>query len=733
MTQQENEANDPDETVESEHPVANETKESSCSTSMETISSRRTTIVVVPRKKGERKRIRCEVCVKYPDIIKKLCYRGRIPPICTVTGTEARSETEISHIESDAHKEAVKAERINGLSYKEKVETVPLFKISKAQNKEFADKVGKLITHVYNDAKLLTSSAFSWPSRVVTSEIAQQFDMNAQFEPYVASTFDLQYVSPAGHQELLEAIVKADIPNFQSNIDNCLAVSFRCDASMDRTQKDNEFMLIKTIDKEGNESLRYVGLGFVKGHGAEGHLEALKEGLKDTIGFDKLLEVASHLSTDGENKNVGKNKGLWKLIDNERESKGMKFPMLKSVCAVHSSALAFKDVCKVVKEVDTMLRKLSGISTYFQSSAARTSELEEIAKELDFRVRRLPKYFEIRWAEFAASLIDSILSSWRALISYFERSEEEQAKGFGKLLSNKDNLTLMCFLGDVLFLLKVFQKKLQADDITIVDVVPETTKFIKKLQKLHEGPILGGWEETFKKAFDEEKGIFFEKVLWQKERRQSRMNQFVSETRNFNAIRSEILIAVENFMKNRLVLDDNVKASFSKFVKFTSEKDGICEVHDAVAPDIDLCVLADQYEEVKESSINKKDPKAILRALCTSMQEYDALKTVLARILVCKPHSADCERLISAYSLMKTTSRNRLQRQTISNNLYINLNMPVLGQFDPRPAVHYFMTDKRRRNRDTPKADKQSWFRKVFENQEIENEERENKLVQRSF
>ena len=62
---------------------------------------------------------------------------------------------------------------------------------------------------------------------------------------------------------------------------------------MDRTQKDNEFMLIKTIDKEGNESLRYVGLSFVKGHGAEGHLEALKEGLKDTIGFDKLLEVVN--------------------------------------------------------------------------------------------------------------------------------------------------------------------------------------------------------------------------------------------------------------------------------------------------------------------------------------------------------------------------------------------------------------------------------------------------------
>ena len=96
---------------------------------------------------------------------------------------------------------------------------------------------------------------------VVASEIAQQIDINAQFQPYVASIFDLQYVTPAGHQEFLDAIVKADIRKFEKDIGNCLAVSFRCDASMDRTQKDNEFMLIKTVDKEGEESLRYVGLG----------------------------------------------------------------------------------------------------------------------------------------------------------------------------------------------------------------------------------------------------------------------------------------------------------------------------------------------------------------------------------------------------------------------------------------------------------------------------------------
>ena len=104
----------------------------------------------------------------------------------------------------------------------------------------------------------------------------------------------------------------------------------------------------------------------------------------------------------------------------------------------------------------------------------RIAELEKYAKEQDLNVRRLPKYYEVRWTDFTAGLTDAVLSSWRAIMVFCERSEEEQANGFGKLLSNKDNLMLMCLLGDVLFLLKVFQKKLQGDDVTIVDIVPET-------------------------------------------------------------------------------------------------------------------------------------------------------------------------------------------------------------------------------------------------------------------
>ena len=42
--------------------------------------------------------------------------------------------------------------------------------------------------------------------------------------------------------------------------------------------------------------------------------------------------------------------------------------------------------------------------------------------------------------------------------------------------------------------------------------------------------------------------------------------------------------------------------------------------------------------------------------------------------------------------------------------------MPPLVEFDPRPAVLHWLTDKKRRQKDTPKATQQDWFRQVFDN-----------------
>ena|SRR6218665_414175 len=99
----------------------------------------------------------------------------------------------------------------------------------------------------------------------------------------------------------------------------------------------------------------------------------------------QVLRIVTHLSTDGENKNVGEHKGLLKLIDEERVKLGHdNKPLLKLVCLVHSSALAYKDLCKSVPAIKYNVESLTGMSTYFHTSARCSTDVSEIAKESNF-------------------------------------------------------------------------------------------------------------------------------------------------------------------------------------------------------------------------------------------------------------------------------------------------------------------------------------------------------------
>ena len=76
-----------------------------------------------------------------------------------------------------------------------------------------------------------------------------------------------------------------------------------------------------------------------------------------------------------------------------------------------------------------------------------------------------------------------------------------------------------------------------------------------------------------------------------------------------------------------------------------------------------------------------------------------------------------------------------LQRQTISQYIYINSNMPVVASFDPKPGVHLFLTELERRLKETPKADKQAWFQNVFQRGNLTDdmEDYKKKKLQKCF
>eukprot|EP00795_Rhopilema_esculentum_P010390 gene10390-19087_t len=443
-------------------------------------------IQLVPGPTAKRKRVLCAVCLPYPTILKRFCYWGRVPPICLPEGTKARTRTIQEHPQSEAHKECLEAKRLKKLSSVEKSQTVPLAKMLSSQCQKLANKIGSLIIHVYNDAKCLTSSAFSWPSRVVAAKLAHKFNYNQPFQPYLPSDFDLQYIRPPVVQELLRTIVSSDLPKFKEEIHSCIA------ASMDKTQKDHQYMLLNVVDENGKPDLKFIGIGHVTDPGASGHLAALKLGTDDTVGFDETK---------------------------------------------------------------------------------RTSELE---KTEGLTVRRFPKYFEVRWAEFTAALLDAILCSWQALIKFNVEQCDAEGKKFLKLLTHKDNIILMWFVADLLFLIKVFQNKLQSDSLTILDIEPKAEKFRERVNKLSTGSLLGGWGNEFKERYDEEANKFCGIKLWKKERRRP-------DTKRR-----------ENFEENE-----------------------IKEVHRSIAPDLDLANVAIQYQDLQDcAEMQKADPFSMLQKRC---------------------------------------------------------------------------------------------------------------------
>ena len=189
---------------------------------------------------------------------------------------------------------------------------------------------------MYNDAKCFTASAFSWPSRVVAAKPAHEFDYNQPFQPCTPSDFDLQYIRPPVVQKLLRTVVSSDLPKFKTEVHSCIAASLRLDASMDKTQKDHQYMLLNVVIENGKRDLKFIGLKHMTKPGATVYLVALKLVANDTVGFGEEMKVINHLSTDGGSKNVGEHRGLWKLLDDDRWKFDLLFLMLFCAHGRHS-------------------------------------------------------------------------------------------------------------------------------------------------------------------------------------------------------------------------------------------------------------------------------------------------------------------------------------------------------------------------------------------------------------
>jgi len=140
--------------------------------------------------------------------------------------------------------------------------------------------------------------------------------------------------------------------------------------------------------------------------------------------MEYILRNISPIVTDGANVNIGTKGELWDLIENKwRTTASMSnissnIPLQKIWCAAHRSNLAWKDTSNSVPEIKHLLDKLIGLSTFFHTSALRSRELDDVASTNNFKLLRVLKLFTVRWTEFSFSLVNAVLTSWRASVIY---------------------------------------------------------------------------------------------------------------------------------------------------------------------------------------------------------------------------------------------------------------------------------------------------------------------------
>ena len=260
--------------------------------------------------------VRCETCLRNISTVK-LFIKKQLPAIVQECGVLYRTRTVENHNQTDYHKAALKSNKLQALPHEKIYEKTPMGIMISNANEKLANKMGTLMLQAYNDAKKLTLSAYSWPSRVVAAQIASEFIFNDEQREV---KLDLQYISPAYHRELLQVVVDSHRQTLANTIKEALASSLSCDGSVDRTQVEKIFTMLKIIDKDADKKLLFVGAKEPEKTGAAGCLNTLKDSCIETeagMEFSIIQEISS-IVNDGTNMNSGERDGLWVLLEKLR-------------------------------------------------------------------------------------------------------------------------------------------------------------------------------------------------------------------------------------------------------------------------------------------------------------------------------------------------------------------------------------------------------------------------------
>lgn len=160
-------------------------------------------------------------------------------------------------------------------------------------------------------------------------------------------------------------------------------------------------------------------------------------------------------------------------------------------------------------------------------------------------------------------------------------------------------------MADLLSVFSRYQKILQSDSISVLDVTKQTTLVVERLKALNTSDLIGGWIQAFNEASknDDEKGttnvneILGIKLQEPRIKRRKEHHKYVSDIRNLASVFNEIIISLTHFLNKRIDINLDLIKYSTPFASLKPTAD-IKKVHEILASDIDLMEVSFEYEKL---------------------------------------------------------------------------------------------------------------------------------------
>jgi hypothetical protein len=182
-----------------------------------------------------------------------------------------------------------------------------------------------------------------------------------------------------------------------------------------------------------------------------------------------------------------------------------------------------------------------------------------------------------------------------------QNSKDKESKGFLLLLTNKDTIYLLAFLANVLVVFSRYQKTIQSDKITVLDLVKHTESVVNKLKSLNLINLVSGWVDVLEDELKSIDGKTLKdiKLIDFQEKQKFRHNFYITENRSVSAICHEILEILANFLQERIDIYEYFVSTIKPIANFDSNAN-IKNAFDIMDNDLDLADLNIEYTDLME-------------------------------------------------------------------------------------------------------------------------------------